>query len=278
MKTFIYRIVGIALIIATAVGIIACLFGLIQIWRVKPALEESLNQNLELINGTISTTLSGLATVDDILSTASQSLSSFESSTEILAQSLEDTEPLFDSITQLTGEDLPEVISATQTSLASAQTTALLIDNVLTTLTSIPFLSLKKYQPEVPLNVSLRNISEDIDQISPSLYTISASLVTARENLNEMTAQIKNLGGEIEEISGNLENTHQVISEYQRAFTRLQVRVESIQEKAPAWLTSLAWGISLIIVWLVIIQLGLFVQGLEILTKPVAKEGSPDLK
>lgn len=272
MKIIIYRILGIALIIATAIGIVVCLFGLIQTWRVKPAVEESLNQNLELINGTISTTLTGLATVDEILSTASQSLGSFQSSTDILAQSLEDTEPLFDSLTQLTGEDLPEVISATQTSLISAQTSALLIDNVLTTLTSIPLLSLRKYQPEVPLNVSLGNIAKNIEQIYPSLSTINTSLITARENLNEMAAQIENLGSEIEEISSNLENTQQVISEYQQAFTRLQNRVELFQKKAPAWITTLAWGISLVIVWLVIIQLGLFVQGLEMLRYP-AKQG-----
>jgi hypothetical protein len=56
-----------------------------------------------------------------------------------LTNILQDAGPLMDSLETLTGEDLPSTLDATQTSLETAQQSADIIDNLLRTLSRIPF-------------------------------------------------------------------------------------------------------------------------------------------
>ena len=81
----------------------------------------------------------GLTIVSQVVQTTTLDIASLQAATHALALAIHDTNPVFTSLSQLTGADLPTAISATQTSLACAQGSALLIDNVLAALTNIPF-------------------------------------------------------------------------------------------------------------------------------------------
>src|SRR5664280_2880318 len=146
------KIVGILLVIAAAAGILFSLIGLIEIWRYRPVVTKTVVENLALVDQSLNTTQDVLTIVGQVVQTTTIDVTSIQATTQALALGIHDTNPMLDSLISLTSTDLPATVSATQTSLASAQNSALLIDNVLTALTSIPFLSVDAYKPVVPLH------------------------------------------------------------------------------------------------------------------------------
>jgi len=177
------KFLGLLLIFVATGGIIFCGFGIIKIWQVKPALTQAASDNLALLDETLIATEGGLNGLSQLVQTTSTDVASLQITTQALAQTIHDTNPMLDSLIILAGKDFPDAITAAQTSLASAQSSALLIDNVLGALTSIPFLPVSQYKPEIPLHTSLAQVSTSLDSIPLSMATIQTSLSASKANL-----------------------------------------------------------------------------------------------
>jgi hypothetical protein len=165
----------------------------------------------------------------------------------------------------LTSTDLPATVSATQTSLASAQNSALLIDNVLTTLTSIPFLSVDAYKPVVPLHTALAQVSTSLNTITPSLVTINTSLADGKTNLGVVEVELNKISGTAQGINVTLGSAQTEIDQYDAVTTQLKANVEAAQLGVQTWMNTITWILSFMFVWLLVIQLGLGVQGLDLM-------------
>jgi hypothetical protein len=259
------RLFGFLLVIAAAAGMIFSVFGLIEIWRYRPAVTQTVVDNLALFDQALNTTQDGLTVVGQVVQTTTVDVASLQTTTQALAQAIHDTNPMLDSLTSLTSKDFPAAIGATQTSLASAQSSALLIDNVLATLTSIPFSPVAAYQPEVPLHTALAQVSTSLDPLTPSLATISTSLADGKTNLGVVEVELNKISETTQGISAALGSAQTVIDEYQAVTAQLKTRVEDTQRVASAWITTITWILSFVLGWLLVAQLGLGVQGLDML-------------
>ena len=125
------RIVGLLLVIAAVAGIIFSLIGLIEIWHYRPVVTKIALDNLALGDQALSTTQDVLTIVGQVVQTTTSDVASLQATAKELALAIHNTDPMLDSLISLTSKDLPAAVSATQTSLASAQSSALLIDNAL---------------------------------------------------------------------------------------------------------------------------------------------------
>jgi hypothetical protein len=258
------RIFGILLVIAAAAGIIFSLFGQIEIWRYRPVVTKTVIDNLALVDQTLTTTQNVLTLVGKVVQTTTTEVVSLQETTNTLAQAIQDTNPMLDSLISLTSKDLPAAVSATQTSLASAQSSALLIDNVLTALTSIPFLPVAAYKPEVPLHTALAQVSTSLNTLKPSLATINTSLVDGKTNLGVVESELTNISETTQGISSTLGNAQTAIDQYQVVTTQLKMNVEAVQTAAQTRILAITWILSLVLGWLLIAQLGLGIQGLDL--------------
>jgi hypothetical protein len=144
------RIVGFLLVIAAVAGIIFSPVCLIEIWRYRPVVTKTVIDDLALGGQALGTTQGILTIVGQAVQITTSDVASLKSTTRALALAVHDTNPMLDSLISLTSKDLPAAVSATQTSLASVQNSALLIDNVLAALTSIPFSPVAAYKPDFP--------------------------------------------------------------------------------------------------------------------------------
>lgn len=266
MKTTFYRLVGVALIIAAVAGMLFSLYGLVQVWRYKPALTDGLTSELEVIHATVATTSAGLYTVSDTMKTVAGNIQGLQDTTTGLVQSIHGAQPLLDTMVKLVGQDLPQTISSTQISLDSAATSAILIDNVMTSITNLPLLGLKKYAPAVPLHTALGDISTSLGNISPALNEIDLSLSAAKTNLGAIENGVTSMGGDIDLIKANLEGARLVIVQYQQENEILLNQVDSARQSLPSWINSLVWVASIGLVWLFITQIGLFLKGWEMVS------------
>ena len=187
------RPIGFLLILAAAVAFIFSVVGLIEIWRYQPVVTQKVVDTLALFDQALITTQDGLTIVAQVVQTTTDDVASLQTTTRALAQTLHETNPTLESLTSLTSKDFPAAVEATQTSLASAQSSALLIDNVLATLTSIPFLPVDAYKPDVPLHTALAQVSTSLDSLTPALATITSSLVGGKTNLGVVEVELNKI-------------------------------------------------------------------------------------
>jgi len=259
------RLIGYLLIIAAVAGIIFSVGGLFEIWRLRPVVTKTVVDNLDLFDQALKTTQDGFTIVGEVVQTATGDVDSLQATTQALAQAIQSTDPILDSMLKLTSKDLPATINATQTSLASAQTSALLIDNVLAALTSIPFLPVDAYKPDVPLHTALGQVSASLNTLPPALATINKSLAVGKTNLGDVEAELTKMSETTRGISSTLSGAQTVIDQYKAVTTQLKNNVESAQRAAPAWITRITWMLSFVLGWLLIAQLGLGEQGFNML-------------
>jgi len=258
------RMIGILFVIAAVAGIIFSLIGLIEIWHYRPVVTKTVIDNLALGDQVLSTTQDVLTVVGQVVQTSTTDVTSLQATTQALALAIHDTNPMLDSLISLTSKDLPAAVSATQTSLASAQSSALLIDNVLVALTSIPFSPVAAYKPDVPLHTALAQVSTSLNTLIPSLTAINTSLTDGKTNLNVMETELTKISDTTQGISSTLTNAQTVINQYKATTTQLKANVETAQREAQTWILAITWILSFVLVWILIVQLGLGLQGLDL--------------
>ena len=258
------RFIGMLLVIAAVAGIIFSLIGLFALWRYRPVVTKTVIDNLALSDQALGTTQDVLTIVGQVVQTTTTDVASLQAITKALALAIHGTSPMVDSLISLTSNGLPASVSATQASLASAQSSAILIDNVLAALTSIPFSPVAAYQPAVPLHTALAQVSTSLNTLVPSLATINTSLVDGKTNLGVVEAELTKISDTTQGINSTLDSAQTVINQYKAVTTQLKASVEAAQRGAQTWMMAITWVLSFILGWFIIIQLGLGIQGFDL--------------
>ncbi|MBP7689639.1 MAG: hypothetical protein KA765_17110 [Thermoflexales bacterium] len=270
------RLLGGLFIAAAAAGLVFSVVGLVEVWRYRPVVTQKVAETLTVFEQALNTTHDGLAIVGQVVQTTTVDIAALQTTTQALAQALHDTSPMLDSLTRLTSTDFPAAVAATQTSLASAQSSALLIDNVLATLSSTPFLSVGAYQPDVPLHTALAQVSDSLNTLTPALATINSSLVEGQTNLGVMETDLNKIAKTTNGISTALDRAQAVIDQYETVTLRLKEQLAALRVRVPDWLTTLTWILTFILGWLLIAQVALATLGFSLLRsrREVVKEVS----
>ncbi len=256
------RIFSIVFLVAASIGTVICIAGIIQVWRFRATVDEVAAVTLDTLQATVVTTEEALAVIGDLVETTSEDVALIEATVQTVTLTIEDTNQVLESLTTLTGTDLPDTINASQVSLESAQASALLVDDVLSAMTSIPFLRLTKYQPDVPLNVALGEISDSLEPLNPSLANISEGLGSASANLEALERELRLISETTREIGAVLVEASGVIEDYQAITGDLSNRIENMQRVASANVTTTAWILTFFLLALLFSQLGLAERGL----------------
>jgi hypothetical protein len=66
-------------------------------------------------------------------------------------------------------------------------------------------------------------------------------------------------------MSSSLANAQTDINQYIAVTTQLKANVETAHRDAPSWIMAITWILSFVLGWLMIAQLGLGLQGLELM-------------
>jgi methyl-accepting chemotaxis protein len=261
------RLVAYLLFFSAISGLVICILGIYAIWRFKTPFTRLLDENLELLATTLSTTRDGLVLADQSLNTAVTSIEALQSTVDTLGKTINDTSPLVDSLSGLLGDELPTTIQSAQTSLVAAQSSAKIIDDVLHVLTSIPFFPGDTYNPPVPLNVALGQVSDSLDTLPGSFTTMQTSLDKTGSNLTVIKANVELISGDIGKVRDSLESSRQVVDQYQKVTTDLSAKLERGRARLPTWIGLAAWFGTIFFGWLATTQIGLFLQGTDVLRR-----------
>ena len=266
------RIIGITFIVAAIFGLIISFAGVIFVWTVKEPITQNLVSTIDLIETTLEATSSGLTVADDTLTQAMADLGILEDTIQTASKSLEDSVPMVEMLSNLTSESLPGAIEATQTGLETAQDAARSIESTLRLITSIPFIPIEGYAPDVSFTDALDDVVTSLEPIPDALLTMEDTLNTTKGNLVLIAAQVRIISRNIADLSNSLYQMQLIIDQYQDVITTLQDRVETFRANLSTIINVSAWLFTIIFIWLGIAQLGLLTQGLERVDWPARQE------
>jgi hypothetical protein len=261
-------LVGFILVIGAILGLILSVAGLVVVSSVEHQVTTRIIAGLDILDSALATTADGLSVADRALVEAEDTVRSLETTTLGVSQTISDTIPLVDSVATLVGEDLPSSISAAQTALTAAESSAKVADDTLALLAAVALLSGVEYEPPVPLHTGIAQISDSLDSLPAAFTEMERGLDTTSNNLARIKTDVAWLSGSIGQIDTSLADAQSVVEQYQNVVVSLRAELASTRETLPRWLRWLRWGISLILVWLGIAQLGLLSQGLELVRRP----------
>ena len=261
------RLCAAILVFLAALSLLFTLIFIVMTWRVQRNLTDSLGNLYDQLSLTLDTTSQGLSVMSSTLTSTSESLFQLQNTMLSMAQSVHDASLRAESVSVLVGEDLPTMILSAQTSLASAQASANVIDDVLITLSKIPFIGVD-YDPDVPLSTSLINIAYSLSLLTDSLETIQTNLDTTGKNLSQLESDLTEFSLDLTKITNDLSAAQEVILAYQSQIDHFKEQLVSGNQSLPTWTTAVAVMITFILSWIAVPQAWILVRGIQLIRKP----------
>jgi hypothetical protein len=141
------------------------------------------------------------------------------------------------------------------------------VDDFLMAVTSFPLLSLDAYNPEIPMHEAVGNVAASLETIPASLREAEAGLDAAGTSLDMLQGNLGAMTSGVGQIAGSLEESRAVVSQYQGIVSDVQGMITNVRTSLPQWLQWLRIGLSLVLIWLGIAQIGLITQGWELVAR-----------
>lgn len=265
MKRNRYYYLGTLLVVMAIVGMLISVVGILGLWWVEQTLKAGLQDTLVLLDTTLQATGDGLAIAGQSLGQANTSLAAVVDTLQTSSKSVHDAVPLVDSLGQLTTKEIPNTIAKTQQALQSAQTSARIIDSTLKVLTSLPLLPVAPYASQLQLGDALQQISASLDPISRSLSSMDTSFSNASQNLAGMEERLNQIAAGLKELNPSLADAKKVTAQYEEVISTLKRKISQARSDLPGVLDLAAVVFTILLVWLGLAQVGLLVQGLEMM-------------
>ncbi len=258
------RIMGIVLITVGAISLAASLAGLFAIWTVHQPATDAALAALNLFGDTLDTTNDALKVTTDSLQSASDTVATLERTSLTAAQTMSTTRTTLGALSILVGNDLPSAIESSRTALKSAQSSAVVVDNVLTALSRAPLINIQ-YNPAVPLNVALGDVAKSLDNLPPTFSTIDRNLNDTAASLDQVVTSLDALPRTTQQAQRDIADAQQVVARYKGEVGRLQDQIRSIRASLPAALTAITVGLTFVVFWLGMTQIQVLAKGLDLL-------------
>jgi methyl-accepting chemotaxis protein len=267
MSPTLKKTLAVLMVCVTSLGILLCLFFLVLTWRIRQPATVKLHTALIQTSSILQTTVVGLDVIDQVVTNVYSSTLYLNDATVALSQTIETTGQFIDAAGSFVGVDLNNTISNTQKTLESAQSSALVIDNILTTLSSVPLIGIN-YNPSEPLSSALGKVSASLDPLQESLTSFQDNLTATRTNMQTFTDQLKLMSQNITNINQNLAASQEVIDNYRIQVTSLKSWVDNAVTSLPTWVTTTCVVISFFILLLILVQAAILLQAIYLLKGP----------
>jgi hypothetical protein len=272
MMKSIRRLVGTALVVVSLLGLILTAAGLVVIPGAGRQFRQGAAEAVDLALLAVNTTDDSLDIADNSLDATLGTLDTLQSVVRQGGRALDDTDPLLESLTTLAGQELPATIESLQLGLASAEESAAVIDQLLSGLNAISALTGLTYNPPVPLAESIRLVSESLQDLPGIISGVEGDLDTARVDLESVSEDVTILADDLDEVRRNVAQTRTVIDQYRLVVDSLRLSLTDLHADLPSIVRWGVWGVSLVLVWLLVTQVGLLYQGWEMMTGPPGPE------
>ncbi len=274
MSTGLRKIYAILIVCLTALGILLSLFFVFETWHFRPPVTRTLQNGLDQFSSMLQVSDDGLLVIDQVVKNVYTSTVYLDQATLAFSSTVGSVSQFMDSAGTFVGDNLLTTITNTQTALGSAQASASVIDNILSTLSHVPLIGIT-YNPTVPLNTALGQVSSSLDPLQSTLKTFKSDLDSTRSNMQQFSSQITALNKNILSIQENLNKAQSTIDKYRTQIAAMRSWLADAKTNLPRWMTALALAITLFIALLIFVQIALMLQAMTQVSAPRPGQNTP---
>ncbi len=186
-----------------------------------------------------------LGELTQVVDEVDQSIGTIESSTIDASIAVGDTRPIFEKSAQVITDEVPTALDEVQASMPSVIAAAASIDDTLRLLSKfkfsvpIPFGSNYEiglgvnYDPEVPLELALENLSGNLEGIPASMRAMEADLKTTDENLIVMGDDLLNMAYDLDLIRVQMADINPQVETIITNLAEVQISIWEMQDRIP---------------------------------------------
>ena len=274
--TILRRLLGIFFLLFGLVGLYAAYVGVGLGQDIVQGLGTQTTDTLDFVADSLTTVTESLIVAKDSLAQTQAAIVTTEETAVTLANSVGDSKPLIQNVSQVVTQDLPESLEAVQTAVPNLATAAQVIDTTLRTLDSfgvnqsilgIPLnfdLGID-YDPEQPLDQSINELGTSLDGVPEELTSLRGPLAQTADNLTKMEADIKRLSGDVGAIAGTLEEFSPQVDQYVSTIATTQSQLRDLSTSIGAELARLESAVFYLMVWFALLQILPIVYGFDLL-------------
>lgn len=236
------RGLGRLLMFIALIGILFSVFGIATTWYYRPRIHATVFGIIDSFDQVLSNTNDGLIVIDSTLDVAAGNLEIMIGTLANLNVTIDNISVSLSSSADLIGGDLRETIIDTQTSLSSAAQSAVLVDNTLRFIASIPLLG-ADYRPEIPLSTSLEQVSLSMDDIPEAFLGIEQYIRETESSMDDLQTDVNQLSKDIQDFEYALIDSQVILTEYGFIFEDMRTQLLTIREQTARFL----WAVSILI-------------------------------
>jgi len=279
MRDTLRRILGAVIVAVGLLGLAAGLYAAVALQRGARELERDVVsgmdfglEGLEVISDTLQVLIQ---TVDDTALIVDAAVASSENTQE----TLEALQPAVLELSDIAGTDLPQSIEAVQDAMPTLEQAGLTIDRALRTLAAfewsatIPFLNYElgfglgvEYDPTVPLDQSIAQVSAGLADLPTQLEGIEADLVDTHRGLGDTATSIDEVGESLAAVSQDLRDTSQTLEAYNDLIDRATGQLREMRWNVRDQITRGRVILTVVLIWLALSQLAPLYLGGSLLT------------
>ncbi len=261
------RLSGIIFIIGAVLGLFISVGGLIVSWANKANVTEQVTGTVSLVGGALSATHELIITSGTTLDEAATDLDLVHKMILDVSATLDDSSVMVSSTADLIGSNMVGFVDNTMTSLASVENSARAVDSILKKINSIPLLGPwlgNGYDPELPLQASVANVSRSLTPLPSALTQIRRDLDVSSANIATIKAEIDILAKQVDAIQNSLADARSVVNQYDKILSDMQTRFDAFEKRLPGWINTFYIVLTVFLVWIFITQTGMLIHGLTL--------------
>ncbi len=228
-------------------------------------------EGLEVVSDTLQVLI---RTVDDTALIVDAAVVSSESTQE----TLETLRPAVQELGAIAGTDLPASIEAVQGAMPALEQAGFTIDRALRTLAAfewsatIPLFNYElgfglgvEYDPAIPLDQSIAQVSAGLAELPAHLEGIEADLASTDQSLGETATSIGEVGENLAAVSQDLRQTSETLDAYNDLVDRATGQLREMRWNVRDQITRGRVILTVILVWLALSQLAPLYLGCSLL-------------
>ena len=275
------RILGLIILIATAVVLVALIATAIFMGPAIDALSTGLGNSLSLTVDALETVSATLSQTQSTLSAVNGSMDTAVETTATLSKTISDTVPLLDQVSFLVADQTPRNIEAVQASVPNIAAVAGVVDDALVRLSDleykqtipIPLNPIEinfdlgiDYEPVEPFDETMLALGTSLDGLPESLRSLSGQLDVSAANLETLSSNLDTAGGDIGAINDEVAKFIPLLDDYVALLNQVIAAIEQAGAQVAANLATVRLAATILPIALALTQLAPLVVGYDLLT------------
>jgi hypothetical protein len=206
---------------------------------------------------TLETTVESTTTAIETLATAEAAMAETETALTSAGAGLAELSGVMTEMSFLLGGDVPETLEAIEESFPAMIDTARVIDRTMSALSILGV----DYSPEIPLDVSLEAVEDQLGPLAATLRQQAIPLAEAATEIETVGVSVGTVGERVNEITTQLTGSTRLVEQYQTAASEAGTLVDDLRGRLARQLAMarglmVGMGLILLIVMTIPITLG----------------------